>query len=318
MGIVVTSTSSQTPTPAEQAPSTLAKGTVGEEADKSATAPKADPKAPAESDTATEEDEGKQDETDESDEAEESAKPEDDAKPKKKGGFQKRIEKLNSRVTAAQEERDYWKAQALKAAKPEEAAAQIDPPKAEDEAGKPDPDKFETYSEYVEALADWKLDKREAKAKAEADKARRESEQKSQETAHYERVQAFIKEHADYPEVLEGVRELAISPTVENLLITSENGPELLYELAKNPEEFKRVNALSPLAAARELGRLESKLQPKSSEAPKPEPKKTTKAPEPIAPVGSKGGTAEKSIYDPSLSQAEYERLRRKQREASG
>lgn len=320
MTITVTSTSMPDPSTAEQAPAALAKGTVGEE-DKSATADKADPKAPAKSDPATEEDKEENDKTDETDEddAEEAAKSGDEGKPKKKGGFQKRIEKLNARATAAQEERDYWKAQALKGAKADPAADQNDQPKAAAPAGEPDPDKFETHAEYVKAVVKWDREQAD-KAKSEDDaKANLAAEQKKQETAHRERVKAFVQEHADYDEVLENLRELNIapSPTLDHLLLTSENGPKLIYELAKNPDEFKRISALGPIAAAREFGRLEAKLTPASSEAEKQKPKLKTDAPAPIAPVGSKGVSVEKSIYDANLSQAEYERLRAKQREAA-
>jgi len=83
--------------------------------------------------------------------------------------------------------------------------------------------------------------------------------------------------------------------------------------LAKDKAEFDRINSLNPIAAAKEFGKIESKISANSSEEKKPEPKKITKAPQPIVPVGSKGGSASKSIDDPNISQKEYERLRREQ-----
>jgi hypothetical protein len=64
---------------------------------------------------------------------------------------------------------------------------------------------------------------------------------------------------------------------------SSEKGPELLYHLAQNPAEADRIARLPPTQASMEMGRLEAKL------AAVP-PRKTTQAPDPIAPVSGVGG----------------------------
>lgn len=233
--------------------------------------------------------------------------------PKKKGGFQKRIDKLNARNSAAQAEIDHWKAMALKGAA-EPKAEKIETPKNAD--GKPDPANFDTHSEYVEALTDYKIEQRE-KAKQEIEtKSKLKDEQEKVINSYSERVKAFSEKHADFNEVVDASDDVPCSATVREIILSSENGPALTYELAKNPDEARRISALPPLAAAREMGRLEAKLS--APEESKPEPKKITNAPAPIKPTGGKGGVVEKSIYDPSLSQSEYERLRAKQRSASG
>jgi hypothetical protein len=63
---------------------------------------------------------------------------------------------------------------------------------------------------------------------------------------------------------------------------------ELAYHLAKNTDESRRIAALPPLAAARELGRLEAKL----TSGPTAKPRISTNAPEPIRPIAGDKATA--------------------------
>jgi hypothetical protein len=84
-------------------------------------------------------------------------------------------------------------------------------------------------------------------------------------------------------------------------IIESEKGAEVLYHLGSHPDEAKRIAMLSPLAAARELGRIEARLS-------MPAPRTTTKAPPPVKPVGASDAGVRK---DPAtMSQAEYEAWR--------
>lgn len=250
--------------------------------------------------------------SDESDE--ESDKESDDDsdrdKPKKKGGFQRRIDKLNAAKADAEREREYWKQQALKGA----SETNKEDPKVESKPandGRPIPDDFETHADYVDALTDWKMDQRESKKAQEQEKSKLLSEHETLVKSHQERLKSFTDKTADFEEVLENLDGLH-SPVAERIILESESGPELLYELAKNPEEAKRICSLSPLAAARELGKIEARLTSKASPE-KQETKKITKAPKPIEPVGGSKGSVAKSIDDPDLSQAEYEKLRAKQ-----
>lgn len=256
---------------------------------------------------------GAKDDLEDSDEAEDLDESRDEAKdkPKKVGGFQRRINKLNAAKAEAEREANYWKKLALE----KEAAGEKKVEKAEAKApstGKPSPDDFDTHAEYVEALTDWKV---EEKARALEEKTRKTALQTQQEKlleAHTERVKSFAEKTKDFQDVLENVDDIPVSATVQELIVTSDNGPELMYELAKNRDEFERISKLSPLAAAREIGRIETKLQKASSEVETPKPK-ITKAPKPIEPVGSGKGTIAKTIYDPNLPFTEYERIRREQ-----
>lgn len=241
-------------------------------------------------------------------------KDEGEDKPKKKGGFQRRIDKLNARVSAREQEIEYWKQQALKSASEPRNDSKVEANKPVASEGKPTPDKFDTHAEYVEALTDWKTDQKLKEHDQKLEKSKVESEQAKVINSYAERVKAFAAKTADFDEVLEEVNDIPLSMAVREIILTSENGPELAYELAKNREEYARMCKLSPLAAAREIGRLESKLAIKSSDDKSPELKKITKAPKPLEPVNAGGkGSATKSIFDPNISQADYERLRMEQ-----
>lgn len=245
---------------------------------------------------------------DDSDESKDS----DEDKPKKKGGFQRRIDKLNAKHAAAQQEAEYWKQQALKGNANDQNKPNVDKPKSSQE-GKPNPEHIESHADFIEAVADWKADQKLKERDDAAARARLENENKQIVKSYHDRVKTFAEKKSDFAEVLESVDDIPASVTVQHIILNSDNGPELAYELAKNPDELRRISELPPIEAARAIGRLESKLASNSSEE-KTEIKKLTKAPKPLEPVGkSTKGVAAKSLDDPSLSQAEYERLRREQ-----
>lgn len=77
--------------------------------------------------------------------------------------------------------------------------------------------------------------------------------------------------------------DVQIRNDVIDLIVESEKGPLLAHYLAKNPTKAAELNRLPPLAAAKEVGRLEARLS-------LPKPNSATKAPAPVAPV--KGGAA--------------------------
>lgn len=267
----------------------------------------AEKEEPEQEEQASKEDEGDESESDGEAEKKEDS---DKDKPKKRSGWQRRIDKLNARTSAAKQEADYWKSVALKqGADASKGAPQVEKTVTKEPEGKPNQDKFETNAEYVDALTDWKLEQRDKAREERETRDRVKSEQATVFKSHTERVEAFSKKTSDFMDVLEEVEDVSMSPAVQQILVESDNGPELMYELAKNREEFERINKLTPLAAARELGRIESKLAAQA--APKTDPKKITKAPQPPTPINASGGSAEK---DPSeMPYQEFKKWRKAQ-----
>ncbi len=261
-----------------------------------------------------------QDDDAEGDESDEDTEPKESEKsePKKKSGSQRRKERAERAEAEVARLQRIVEDMALKGAggqsKPEPKAIEATQPTDD---GRPKPEDFETHLEFVEKLTDWKLDQREQAKIANDHKAKFEADQKARVKSHLDRVQAFKEKTADYEEVVTSVDDVRTPPALESLILESENSAALIYELASNRKEFERICQLSPLALAREIGRVESRIASNTSSEPKPEPKKQTKAPPPIAPVSSKGGSVAKSIHDIAAqgSQAEYEAARAKQRQ---
>jgi hypothetical protein len=245
------------------------------------------------------------------DESEESDELDVSDKPKKKSGYIRKIDKLTARVNAERERAE--RAEMLLAQKA--AGDKAPEPKVEAKIpdGEPQADQFETYQEYVNALTDWKVEQK-FKAREEAEKKTAlEREQEKLFTSHQERVKSFAEKTKDFQDVMESVDHIPVSVTLQDIILNSDNGPELMYTLAKDPENFERIAKLGPIAAAREIGRIESKINhdAKTSEEPKIT-KQVTNAPKPIAPIGSGTGTVKKSPDEMTL--AEYTAWRSKKR----
>jgi hypothetical protein len=92
--------------------------------------------------------------------------------------------------------------------------------------------------------------------------------------------------YADFDQVIAvAQRADVVSPSLSHMILESETPHDLAYHLGKNPELARTLSAMHPVAAARELGRIEAKLNA-------PRPKTTTTAPDPISPVrGTASGT---------------------------
>lgn len=320
MSITVTST---TETPEQiQAAIAAAKGEKVEET-KSAVESKDSAETADESET-SEQDEAATSESDEVEETEseesedgEEKESEDEPKQKKKSSYKRRIDKMAARISERDEkiaalERELY----ANRRGPAEDQTKVETSKqAETTSGKPNADDFETIGEYFEAVAEWKADQKiKAEKAAEAEKLKAESARTEAERiqkAHNDRVKQFMAKQTDYEavvtEALEELGDVEFGPGFASLIQESENGPELFYELAKNPDELARINSLSYGAMSREIGKLEARLEARAQS--KPEFKKSN-APQPIGTVKAQGSGVKKSIFDKGLSFAEYEKLR--------
>jgi hypothetical protein len=217
--------------------------------------------------------------------------------PKKKGGFQKRIDKL----TREKAELEARLAGQTPAAKPAEVA-KPEPVKAA-ETGKPESRNFETYEGYVEALTDWKLEQKDvAKAKAAADVEAAKTA-KSNADKWNEQLKDARSRYDDFDEI--ALADVPISEAVHNAIVTTEHGADLAYFLGQNPAERERINKLAPVAATLALGRIMASIEAEASasddatdETPVDKKPKVSAAPPPIRPLGSKSATAGKRIDD--------------------
>ena len=165
--------------------------------------------------------------------------------------------------------------------------------------GKPTADQFQEYGDFVEALADWKADQR---INERIEQHRTQQAMEAQATTWQQRADAAKAELPDFEQVV-ATSTAPMSAAMAAAIKDSDAGPKVAYHLAQNPEIAARLSRLEPLAAAREIGRLEASLSVKQE----PTPKRITSAPTPPTPIGSGRSTG----GDPSkMTQADYKAWR--------
>ena len=171
---------------------------------------------------------------------------------------------------------------------------------------KPDPLNYASTEDYVDALTDWKVDKKfEAQNVRRTAQKKKDSEAQSQNELQNNFIAAANKASTKYQDYQDATADLDIdifSDLGQNILECGEMGPEIMYFIGKNPDEGARISALKGKSLAREIGKLEAKLAA-------PIKKKTTNAPAPIsASRGSKKTTGKVNLND--VSPADFYKAR--------
>lgn len=236
--------------------------------------------------------------------------------------IQPRINELTRARHEAEREAAYWRGVA------ETRAAKETPPaeKAAETPAKPVVGDFQTYEEFVDALTDWKADRAVEKALSAVDTKLQKKE--AAQTADIQqnkvaedwksRQDAIRKVVADYDDVVAN-SNVMIRDHVGSILLESDYGPEIAYKMAKDPALADKLNALDPIKAAKEIGKLESAIEaaaPAPESAPATQQERPTanvvmtKAPAPPNPVN--GGRSTAKSLD-KMSMDEYIVARRTQ-----
>lgn len=224
----------------------------------------------------------------------------DEVKPKR-GGFQKKIEKLS---TTLEQER----------AEKEAALAELaryragEPSKKPDNAnGEPKEDDFETYGEYVKAQARFEA---RQEFKTQQEQERKSQGEKQVRETYQAKIGDYRQKAAEYaqtqPDFDERVSEYMgsgyVTQEVEAAVIDSDMGPQVAYYLATHPEEAMALDGKGIVAINKAIGKIEAKL-----EGQKSSPVRTTKAPPPIDPVKNQASTSKRPE---DMTQREYEAWR--------
>jgi len=144
-------------------------------------------------------------------------------------------------------------------------------------------DDFADTQTYADALAERKAQELLAKRDAEA-------ERQATLDAYHDREEEARNKYDDFEQVAYNP-DLPITDEMAEVIKDSALGPDVAYHLGKNPAEARRIARLTPLAQARELGKIEATL------ASNPPVKKVSSAPDPIKPVGSRSSNP---TYDPT------------------
>jgi hypothetical protein len=237
---------------------------------------------------------------------------EDQPKGEKQKGFGKRISKLVKKNQNLSQELEYWKTQAMGAqsGKTQSTAAAGKAVEGNQDA-RPKADDYESYEDYQIALGEYSARKAFAPAFDELKKSlgpKTEPEADKIAKAFEKRTKDFVKEHKDYSEAVQSLAGIDVDKSVERAIVESDHGPALLYELGKNPDLAEEIAELPPHRQLKEIGKLEAKIEARL-EAKKATPLKTTKAPAPPNPVGSKS-EGKKQVSDPNVSTIDFFKLR--------
>jgi hypothetical protein len=205
--------------------------------------------------------------------------PEDGGEPERHTlpkGVQKRIDRLT---------RDKYRLQAeLEMARRQAPQAEPQRQPAEGAKGAPKPDQFKSYEEFLEARAEWKAEQRVESLLGEL----RETAQRQAGKAEQQKLQSqWEKRVSDAMTTYDDFEEVALSPEVPisepmmAAILRSPKGADVAYYLGKNPETAAQIAGLDPVSAAIRIGEIAATVA-------KPAPKRTTAAPAPINPVGSR------------------------------
>lgn len=139
------------------------------------------------------------------------------------------------------------------------------------------------YDTFVEELGEWSARKQFRKLEEKRAQQTAQTEAQRLDQSFESRVKASGIQ--DWAQVVSNT-PVKFSPNPEFLtaLKESEQGPQIAYHLAKNPDEMVRFNALSPRSQLIELGKLEARFA-QSTPIQTQQPTGISKAPPPVQPL---------------------------------
>lgn len=157
--------------------------------------------------------------------------------------------------------------------------------------GKPSLEQFDYDQDaYLEALADWKLDQREQQRTQQATQQREQQTMQERQAALAAKEAEFIAAHPDYEGVAKAPHVPITKQMAEVMIENPDTAPAIAYYLGQNIGEATEIAQMSPVAAARAIGRIEASL---SNPSKPPPPKPVKKAPA-VVPTLQPGASASK------------------------
>lgn len=174
----------------------------------------------------------------------------------------------------------------------------------------PKPEQFRSDAEYLAAMAAYNVRKQDTEETAQRLTSEYQAVEEGDQEVLASSMQDFVTEGtAKYKDFADKImREPAqggpkITTVMAEALIESDMGVDVAYYLATNVKEAEKIAKLPPVAQARAIWELESKVQDQRKPA-------VSKAPPPVKPVrGSSGNTKPVS----EMSMAEYAAYRNRQ-----
>lgn len=144
-------------------------------------------------------------------------------------------------------------------------------------------------------------------------KERQQAKVETREKTFHQRQQDFAKTNPEYVEKVIRADTLPISTSAQSLIKEMDAGPQVALYLVNHQEEALQIMQMSELMQARELGRIEAKLD---KPVVTPAIPKVSQAPPPPAKIEATDSTVTPKPSDPEsdkLSDAEWRKARDKQ-----
>jgi hypothetical protein len=238
----------------------------------------------------------------------------EEAKVKKKPWFQKRFDELtrqreeaNRRADRIERMLEATLQRAQNAAQQPQQQAQATPQQLPPTRPAPTREQYDfDEDKYLDAVVEWKLEQRNARAEYETRQREQQSAQNNFQQGLESKRQAMIKtgteKFPDFDAVIATANPEHFN--LDLLVAVTETGTpaEIAYHLAKNPAEAERISKMPPLRKAIELGKIEASISASAAAA------KQTKAPPPPNPVGGRNQVTTK---ESELPYNEWIKLRR-------
>lgn len=226
--------------------------------------------------------------------------------PKKSNGVQDRINQLTREKYEARQEKAELEARlkALEESKPEVKTPELVAPNEDD---------YDDYQSYQSAnaafIAKTAEDAAYARIKAERQEDSKASEQSQRQEALKAKKVAFDENLSAKKENFQDFEEVAYGHTfmdtdLAEQIFEMDKGPEVAYHLGSHLDEAERIFSLDPVKRARELTKLEFRVDALK-------PKVVSDAPDPISPLGQaeKVGQSQEDMSDDAWLDWRYKQL---------
>ncbi len=164
--------------------------------------------------------------------------------------------------------------------------------------------KYQSLSDYIEDLSDWKLEQREAKLRADFD-ARLDQRIEADRTS---RTRATVvndvftrgrAQFSDFDAVLKTADHITFTPQQRDAMLAMPNPEHVMYALAKDHAKLTQILAIqNPVQLGVALAQLIPHTEAVAPLASTPVSVRTTNAPAPPQPVGAGSRTAQPSLNE--------------------
>lgn len=238
-----------------------------------------------------------------------------DSKPAKSDKLNARFSELTSKIRTLESQLAAKSGAVRTDATPE---PKVETPAAAAADPEPAADKFTDYVEWQKSWMKWQMRQEAREVKAAAAVAEQQNAAKVKAETWQSRVASATAELADFAAVAQNP-DLPITQVMAEAITDTEAGPRILYHLGKHPELAAKIAKLSPVAAIREIGKIEAAItaadvaaDSEDSELEAPSTKKpvVSKAPAPHKPLGGSASSTNPAKQIESMTQAEYRAYR--------